>query len=138
MASATTNLTLSFERTWKTAVYIEGKWTMTYQKDGKTITVTSTLLIAATELGDVAAAQGLPYRLGMDARDEIGESYAPAEANNIIQDLTYVTTLQDYGKGTDKTIPKLSLIHIGRCRRYAMSSYRWSPDPSIQKNNDYS
>lgn len=106
MASATPNLTISFESTWKTAVYSEGKWTVTYQKDGKMITVTSTLLIDATELGDVAAAQGLPYRLGMDARDEIGESYAPAEANNIIQDLTYVATLQDYGKGIDRTIPK--------------------------------
>lgn len=106
MASATPNLTILFESTWKTAVYREGKWTVTYQKDGKTIIITSTLLIDATELGDVAAAQGLKYRLGMDARDVIGEIYAPAEANNIIQDLTYVATLQDYGKGTDKTISK--------------------------------
>ena len=64
------------------------------------------MLIDATELGDVAASQGLPYRLGMDARDEIGESFAPEKKNNIIQDLTYVVTLQDYGVGSDLTIPK--------------------------------
>jgi hypothetical protein len=106
MASKTPNLTVSHQSTWKTAVYTEGKWQVTYQNGGNDIIVTSTLLIDATELGDVAATQGLPYRLGMDAREVIGEIYAPAKANNIIQDLTYVATLQDYGNGVDKTIPK--------------------------------
>lgn len=102
----TPNLSISFESTWKEAVYVGGTWTVTYQKNGEKLTATSALVIDATELGDVAAAQGLKYRLGMDARDVIGEIYAPAEANNIIQDLTYVATLQDYGTGADKTIPK--------------------------------
>ncbi|MFT4855671.1 MAG: flavin-dependent dehydrogenase, partial [Planctomycetota bacterium] len=97
MAAKTPNLTISFQSAWETAVYAEGKWRLTYQKGKESIIVTSTLLIDATELGDIAAAQGLRYRLGMDARDLIGEIYAPAEANNIIQDLTYVATLQDYG-----------------------------------------
>jgi hypothetical protein len=106
MAAKTPNLTISFQSAWETAVYADGKWRLTYQKGGDSIFVTSTLLIDATELGDVAAGQGLKYRLGMDARDVIGEIYAPAEANHIIQDLTYVATLQDYGKGVDKTISK--------------------------------
>ncbi|WP_075350894.1 FAD-dependent oxidoreductase [Algoriphagus marinus] len=106
LASQTPNLEISFESIWKTAIYEEGTWTVTFMKDGKEVAVTSTLLIDATELGDVAAAQGLKYRLGMDARDVIGEVYAPEEANNIIQDLTFVATLQDYGVGADKTIPK--------------------------------
>lgn len=105
-AAQTPNLSISFESTWKEAVYVGGTWTVTYQKNGEKLTATSALVIDATELGDVAAAQGLKYRLGMDARDVIGEIYAPAEANNIIQDLTYVATLQDYGTGADKTIPK--------------------------------
>lgn len=106
MASETPNLEISFESIWKTAIYEEGTWTVTFMKDGKEVAVTSKLLIDATELGDVAATQGLRYRLGMDAREVIGEVYAPEEANNIIQDLTFVATLQDYGVGTDKTIPK--------------------------------
>jgi hypothetical protein len=106
MAAKTPNLTVSFQSTWMTAIYAEGKWKLTYQKGGENVIVTSTLLIDATELGDVAVAQGLEYRLGMDAREVIGEIYAPAEANNIIQDLTYVATLQDYGKEVAKTIPK--------------------------------
>jgi len=31
---------------------------------------------------------------------------APAEANDIVQDLTFVAILKDYGKGSDKTIPR--------------------------------
>ncbi|MEP1086687.1 FAD-dependent oxidoreductase [Algoriphagus sp.] len=106
MASSVDLLTVSFESDWKTAYYSDGTWTVSYVKNGKTLKVTAPYVIDATELGDVAAAQGLPYRLGMDARDEIGESFAPAEGNDIIQDMTYVVTLQDYGKGTNKTIAK--------------------------------
>lgn len=106
MASKVKDLSISFESEWKTAQYENGLWTVTFSKNGKTETVTAPLLIDATELGDVAASQGLPYRLGMDARAEIGEEFAPEQANDIIQDLTFVATLQDYGRGVDKTIPK--------------------------------
>jgi len=106
MASETPNLEISFESILKTAIYERGTWTVSFVKAGKEVSVISTLLIDATELGDVAAAQGLNYRIGMDAREVIGEIYAPTEANSIIQDLTYVATLQDYGMGANKTIPK--------------------------------
>ncbi len=106
MAKSVDDLTVSFESEWKQANYSNTIWTVSYLNNGNLITVEAPMLIDATELGDVAASQGLPYRLGMDARDEIGESFAPAESNNIIQDLTYVVTLQDYGKGADKTIQK--------------------------------
>lgn len=49
---------------------------------------------------------GTPYRIGMDARADTGETLAPAEANDIVQDLTFVAILKDYGKGADKTIPR--------------------------------
>lgn len=106
MAVSTPDLTISFESDWQEAIYEQGKWTLTYVKEGKTITVVAPLLIDASELGDVAAAQGIPYRLGMDAKNVIGESFAPEQANDIIQDLTYVVTLQDFGVGADRTIPQ--------------------------------
>lgn len=106
MASGVEDLTVSFESEWKTAQYKDGLWTVTFTANGKTETVTAPLLIDATELGDVAAAQGLTYRLGMDARPEIGEEFAPEQANDIVQDLTFVATLQDYGPNADKTIPR--------------------------------
>lgn len=64
------------------------------------------VLIDGTELGDVAKECGVEYRIGMDSRHLTGESIAPEEANDVIQDLTYVAFLKDYGPEADKTIPK--------------------------------
>ena len=47
-------------------------------------------------------------RAGMGAHFALHlvEALAPAEANDIVQDLTFVAILKDYGKGADKTIPR--------------------------------
>lgn len=55
------------------------------------------ILVDATELGDVAKEIGIRYDLGMDSAAETGESIAPVEKNNIVQDMTYVMILKDYG-----------------------------------------
>ena len=106
MAAKVESLTISYESDWKKASYRAGVWTVVFSKNGKEETVFAPLLVDATELGDVAASQGLPYRLGMDARDEIGEEFAPEVGNDIVQDLTFVATLQDFGPNADKTIPQ--------------------------------
>jgi hypothetical protein len=72
--------------------------------NGKKYTVTAEILIDATELGDVAKACGVEYRIGMEASSETGESIAPETANDVIQDLTVVAMLKDYGPDADKTI----------------------------------
>lgn len=54
------------------------------------------ILIDATELGDVAAMSGVSYDVGMEARSATGESIAPENANDIIQDMTWVAVLKDY------------------------------------------
>ena len=81
-------------------------WEAAILRDGKTETVEASVLIDATELGDVAKACGVKYDIGMDARSESGEAIAPEKANDIVQDLTYVAVLKDYGKAADRTIPK--------------------------------
>ena len=62
------------------------------------------ILIDGTEMGDIAKLTGAKYDIGMESRQTTGEDIAPEVANNIIQDLTYVATLKDYGK--DVTIAK--------------------------------
>ena len=84
----------------------DGHWLLTVPGAESAHTLTAPLLIDATELGDVAAAFGVPYDVGMDARATSGEAYAPERANDIVQDLTYVMTLRDFGPGADRTIPK--------------------------------
>ena len=62
--------------------------------------------IDATELGDVLKAAGVPYDIGLEAASLTGEKSGIQETNNIIQDLTYVGILKDFGNGADKTIPQ--------------------------------
>lgn len=61
------------------------------------------IMIDGTELGDVAKMCGVKYDIGMESRHDTKEDIAPEEKNNIVQDITYVATLKDYGK--DVTIP---------------------------------
>lgn len=81
-------------------------WEVVALKDNKKIVLSAKILIDATELGDVAAACGVKYDIGMESRLSTGEDIAPEKSNGIIQDLTYVAILKDFGQGADKTIAK--------------------------------
>ncbi len=69
-------------------------------------TVKARVLVDGTELGDLAAAAGADFRLGMDAREDTGEAIAPERANGIVQDLTWVAILRDFGPDADMTVPE--------------------------------
>jgi FAD dependent oxidoreductase len=71
---------------------------------GDTILIRARQLIDATELGDVLASAGIPFSVGMEASAVTGENVQVPASNDIIQDLTYVAILKDYGKGADCTI----------------------------------
>lgn len=75
-------------------------------EQGEELKVKARVVIDATDLGDGLKMAGAAYRLGMDARSETNEAIALEEANDIVQDLTWVAILKDYGKGVDKTIPR--------------------------------
>lgn len=84
-----------------------GDWTVTFRDSrGRKQKVTADILIDATELGDIAKACGVDYKIGMEASEETGESIAPEQANDVIQDLTFVAFLKDYGPDADMTIAK--------------------------------
>lgn len=80
------------------------KWKITVQTPKGEKIFYPQIVIDATELGDIAKLTGVKYDIGMESRHETNEDIAPEEANNIIQDLTYVAILKDYGK--DVTIDK--------------------------------
>lgn len=106
MAGAEKQLQVLYNTRWQTIRKENGGWMVTVQQGKKTFGITARLVIDATELGDVMAAAGAKYDIGMDSRRETGEEQAPEKANDIIQDLTYVVVLKDYGKGKNKTIKK--------------------------------
>ena len=83
----------------------EGDWTVTFRdRNGRRTRVIADVLIDATELGDLAKACGAEYRIGMEASSMTGESIAPDQPNDVIQDLTYVAFMKDYGPDADMTI----------------------------------
>ncbi|GAB2545900.1 FAD-dependent oxidoreductase [Rufibacter soli] len=100
------NLTIWYTTAWQDLQKHGEGWKVTVKKGKKKQVIEARLVIDATELGDVMAKAGAKYDIGMDSRSETGEAYAPEKANDIVQDLTYVVVLKDYGKGTDKTIKK--------------------------------
>lgn len=81
------------------------QWVATVKKGEKDpCIIIAKLIIDATELGDVAKQCGVKYDIGMESRLETQEDIAPEKKNNIVQDITYVAILKDYGK--DVTIPR--------------------------------
>lgn len=76
----------------------------TSMEDGATAVVKARIVIDATELGDIAAQCGVGYDVGMESRQDTHEDIALEQANNVVQDLTYVAVLKDYGR--DVSMPK--------------------------------
>lgn len=110
MAEAEKNLSIYFKTKWVKVKKEDNAWYVTVVKsDGSKEVVSSKVLIDATELGDIAKECGVAYDLGMESRFLTNEDIAPDSANNIVQDLTYVAILKDYG--VDVTIPEPENYH---------------------------
>lgn len=96
-----------FEEVIKNKSIVKGAKFYSEDKEGVRIglTIHAKVVIDATELGDVFAAAGVAYDIGMDDPAISGEKEA-RQKNNIIQDLTWAAVLKDYGPGADKTIAR--------------------------------
>lgn len=107
MVKAEPNIEVLYQMQWTKVSKLNKGWKLQgISKKGKQIEILGKVLIDATELGDVMAALQVPYYLGMDSKELTKESFALDQGNDIVQDLTYVLTLKDFGKGIDKTIKK--------------------------------
>lgn len=93
-----------FESVQKTGSKVTGA-TLRKRDNSEALKIKAKVVIDGTELGDVFAAAGAAYDLGMDDPAISGEKEA-REQNNIIQDLTWAAVLKDYGPSADKTIAK--------------------------------
>jgi len=106
MASRSSMLDIWYQSRFENIQKDGAGWLVKVRKGKSLQTVQAKVVIDATELGDVMAAAGARYDIGMDSRMVSGEVQAPEKANDIIQDLTYVVILKDFGKGANKTINK--------------------------------
>jgi hypothetical protein len=105
------------------------------------ISIYANQVIDATELGDVLANAGVPYSLGMEASAVTGEDVHVSETNDIVQDITYVAILKDYGIGEDKTIAKPKNYDPaefdGACSDYYFNTARPKPSVDARKMLNY-
>lgn len=105
------------------------------------VTIFAKQVIDATELGDVMANAKLPYDLGMESNTITGEEVHKGPSNDMVQDITYVAILKDYGKGRDCTIvrpPNYDPAEFdGACTDYYFDKSRQKPSVDAQKMLNY-
>ena len=103
IAASEKNLTILYNTTIDKVVK-DKKFTLKTKENA--VTYKSKILIDATELGDLIPKLNLPYFIGMDSSKRFKEDIAPEFSNDIVQDLTYVIILKDFGKPMTINQPK--------------------------------
>lgn len=74
--------------------------------NGENTTIKAQVVIDGTETGDVALKLGVPFDVGFESEAQSGEKWAPKTALPIIQNMTWIAILKDYGRAADRTIAK--------------------------------
>lgn len=144
MAAATKNLTVKYQLRFNKAILenegIKGA-EFTQTQTGEKIFIYAKQVIDATELRDVLANAGVAYDLGMESNEITKENVHKGPSNNIVQDITYVAILKDYGVGKDCTIvqpPNYDPAEFdGACTDYYMNKTRQKPNVDAQKMLNY-
>ncbi len=95
-------LDIVFNASYEAVERVDEKWMVHYKRRGRLYTTKASILIDATETGELLPLVGADYRVGMDAKQDTGEHKALKNANNIAQDLTYVAILEDVGEQKHK------------------------------------
>lgn len=144
MAAATHNLSIQYLLQFNNAIVENGVIkgaAFTQTRTGEIIRIYAKQVVDATELGDVIANAGIPYDLGMESNDITKENVHKGPSNNIVQDITYVAILKDYGIGKDCTIvrpPNYDPSEFdGACTNYYIDKSRQKPSVDAQKMLNY-
>lgn len=144
MAASTKNLLVKYQYSFQKAIVENGvikgaEFTQSPSKEK--LTIYAKQVIDATELGDVIASAGIPYDLGMESNDITHENVHKGPSNNIVQDITYVAILKDYGVGKDCTIVRPPNYNPDEfdaaCTNYYFNLLRQKPSVDAQKMLNY-
>jgi hypothetical protein len=99
-------LTVKLNTPW-TGIKKNGElWNVGINQKGQNVIIEARVVIDATETGDVAAKAGANFDMGFESKKTSGESIAPEEANPLIEEITWIAILKDYGRAADRTIDK--------------------------------
>jgi len=143
MSGAEKNLTVLYQ--WQFLKVIKSGNTLTgaifTNFKNEKLQINAVQVIDATELGDVMASAGASFSLGMESETVTGEKAGVKVSNNIVQDLTYVAILKDFGPAADCTIVKPKgydpLEFDGACTDYYVNKNRVAPTVDAKKMLSY-
>ena len=100
MAKAEKNLNIVYQYQFKKVIkkdnFITGAEFYNVENNDQLIVIAKRI-IDATELGDVLYDAKIPYDLGMESNEVTKEQVNFSGANDIVQDITFVGILKDYG-----------------------------------------
>ena len=143
MAAAEKNLSVLYKWQFENALVKEKKIIGASFKNeqASSFIITADVVIDATEMGDVIANAKVPFDVGMEAENITGEKVGITATNGIVQDLTYVAILKDYGAAKDCTIVKPvgynPLEFDGACTDYYIDKTKEAPTVDAKKMLDY-
>ena len=144
MVASTQNLTIQYQWQFQKTILENGVIkgaAFTQTLTGEKSIVYANQVIDATELGDVLASAGIPYDLGMESNEITKENVHKGPSNDIVQDITYVVILKDYGMGKDCTIVKPLNYNPDEfdaaCTNYYFNLLRPKPNVDAQKMLNY-
>lgn len=144
VVASTQNLTVQYQWQFQKTIIDNGVIkgaAFTQTLTGEKYIVYAKQVIDATELGDVIASAGIPYDLGMESNEITQENVHKGPSNDIVQDITYVAILKDYGMGKDCTIAKPLNYNPDEfdaaCTNYYFNLLRQKPSVDAQKMLNY-
>jgi len=144
MVASAQNLTVQYQWKFQKTIVDNGVIkgaAFTQTLTGEKYIVYAKQVIDATELGDVIASAGIPYDLGMESNEITQENVHKGPSNDILQDITYVAILKDYGMGKDCTIAKPLNYNPDEfdaaCTNYYFNLLRQKPSVDAQKMLNY-
>ncbi len=143
MAAAEKNLSVLYEWQFE-KVIMKGKsitGAVFTNSRNERLQINAAIVIDATELGDVMARALVPFSLGMEGESISGEKVGVKASNDIVQDLTYVAVLKDFGVDADCTIVKPTGYDPsefdGACTDYYINKNIKAPGVNAQKMLEY-
>lgn len=99
-------LTVKFNTPW-TSIKKNGElWEVGITEKGVKNIISARVVIDATETADVAAKAGAKFDIGFDSKKATGEPIGVDEALPLIEEVTWIAVLKDYGRAADRTINK--------------------------------
>jgi hypothetical protein len=143
LANAEPNLKVLYGWHFDNVITREGKVSgaVFSNNQGEKLRIEAAISIDATELGDVMADAAVPFSLGMESGQLADEDVGVMESSDIVQDLTWVATLKDYGKDADCTIAKPigydPMEFDGACTDFYHDKTKKAPNVDAKKMLEY-